>query len=92
MNNIPVELNDIWKQRLGDNIQGLPEYEFRALGFAETYGVLDYVIKDNMMLYIRKYPNEGIFKHFVNLDTMQEIVKPVKNNRYIKQSKDEIER
>ena len=58
---------------LGDNVHNLPEYEFRALRYAETYGIIDYTVDGNKMTYVEKLPNEGNFKHIVDLDTMKEL-------------------
>lgn len=58
---------------LGDNVHNLPEYEFRALRYAETYSIIDYTVDGNKMTYVEKLPNEGNFKHIVDLDTMKEL-------------------
>lgn len=45
------------------------QYELRALLFAEKYGIIEYEVKGNMMLWLESYPNEGSFLHQLNLDS-----------------------
>ena len=47
-------------------------YKMRAREYAEEYGVIDYKVKNNEMIYRERYPLEGIYKATVNLDTMVE--------------------
>jgi lipopolysaccharide export system protein LptC len=49
-------------------------YDFKALRFAEKYGVIDYKVESNHMEYYKEYWSEGGFTHTINLDTMKEIV------------------
>ena len=67
------ELSDKWKEKMGNNVHNFPEYEFRALRYAEIYGIVDYEVKDNIMTYIEELPYEGTFEHKINLDTMEQI-------------------
>lgn len=73
------ELSDKWKEKLGDNVNNLPEYEFRALRFAEIYGIVDYDVKDNKMVY-KETDGGETFTHTVDLDTMKETVNENKLN------------
>lgn len=57
---------------LGENVCGLPEYEFKALRYVEHYGIIDYQVNGNIMEYKEKYKNEGEFTHKVNLDNLKE--------------------
>lgn len=48
-------------------------YEEKALLYAEKYGIVDYEVKGNQMIYFESFPLENtIYKAVVNLDTMQE--------------------
>lgn len=65
------------EEDLGDNVHNLPYYEFRALRYAEKYGIIDYKIEDNKMIFYEfhkdsvydKKPTK--YKYVVNLDTME---------------------
>ena len=39
------ELSDEWKEKMGNNVHNFSEYEFRALRYAEIYGIVDYEVK-----------------------------------------------
>lgn len=67
------ELSDEWKEKMGNNVHNFPEYEFRALRYAEIYGIVDYEVKDNIMTYTEEFPYEGTFEHKIDLDTMEQI-------------------
>lgn len=57
-----------------NKIQGLGYgNDLKALQYAEKYGVIDYEVSGDKMIYFESYPNEGTFKAEVNLDTMKEI-------------------
>jgi len=47
-------------------------YEEKAVKYAERYGIINYKVLHNMMVYREKVKNEGIYKAVVNLDTMEE--------------------
>ena len=57
-------------------------HEKNALTFCEKYGIIDYKVKSNQLIYYRNCAiAQGIYrtyKHIVNLDTMQESVKELK--------------
>lgn len=55
---------------IGENVWGLPHYEFLALRYAEHYGITDYKIEKNIMIYTEKYKNEGEIVHKINLDEL----------------------
>jgi DNA-binding sugar fermentation-stimulating protein len=59
-----------------EEIRSLKEknYESKALLFAEKYGIIDYTIDFDKMIYERNYDNEGRFIHTVNLDTNKETI------------------
>lgn len=56
--------------------------EQKAISFCEKYGIIDYKIQGNLLIYYRNNAvAQGIYrtyKHTVNLDTMQESVKELK--------------
>lgn len=62
------------KFELGENVWHLPKYEFRALRYAEHYGITEYKTENNIMIYEENYPNEGKFVHKINLDTFKEVI------------------
>ena len=57
-------------------------HEKRAILFCETYGIIEYQIKENELIYYRNCAvAQGVYrtyKHTVNLDTMQETIKELK--------------
>lgn len=59
---------------IGENVWGLPHYEFLALRYAEHYGITEYKVKNNIMIYAEKYKNEGEFIHKINLDKFKKNV------------------
>lgn len=50
------------------------DYEHRALLFAERYGIVEYKIKSNIMIYYEVFyePNKSKYKCMVDLKTMKE--------------------
>lgn len=56
-------------------------YEQKALEFAEKYGIIEYHIQNNTMIYYSSFPFEQrTYKTIINLDTMlTEYRKPLKN-------------
>ncbi len=62
---------------LGDNVHNLPDYEFKALRFAEKYGIADYKVDGNTMIYYETHNDNGFnnkpikYEYKVNLDTME---------------------
>ena len=54
------------------------DYETKALLYAEKFGIRDYTVKGNAMVYKEEFPTEGTYKATVNLDTMKETRKQVK--------------
>lgn len=89
-------MND-FKKRLGENVHKLPEYEFRALRYAETYGIINYQVEGNKMIYselhaiaVGDYHN---YIYTVDLDTFEtEVQKPKEHNINKEESRDGIER
>ena len=65
------------EEDLGDNVHDLPEYEFKALRYAEKYGIVDYKVEENKMIYYETHYDNGFnnepikYKYVVNLDTMK---------------------
>lgn len=58
-------------------------YNDRALRWAERYGILNYKVNKNLMIYYVSYPAylrnpRYTIKHTVNLDTMRETTEPCK--------------
>ena len=57
-------------------------HKTRAILFCETYGIIEYQIKENELIYYRNCAvAQGVYrtyKHTVNLDTMQETIKELK--------------
>lgn len=66
----------------------LEKYELKALRYAEKHGIVEYEVKDNKMIYIENYPNEGTYEHVINLDTMKDSVTrlngPIWENKNLK--------
>lgn len=58
--------------------------EHTALLYAEKYGIVAYKVKYSTMVYYEKYPNEGKFKHTINLTTMNETVKHLYQRKHNK--------
>lgn len=67
------QLSPEWQEDLKDNPHGYSVYEFRALRYAEKYGIIDYKVENDKMIYIEKLPNEGDFEHIIDLNNMKEI-------------------
>lgn len=61
------------ENELGENVWGLEKYEFRALRYAEKYGIIDYEVVGDRMKYTETYKNEGTFTHIIDLDLMKEV-------------------
>lgn len=58
-------------------------YENKALLYAEEYGIIEYYVRGNKMIYYSSFPLEhSTIKAVVNLDTMTETRKYL--NRYYK--------
>ena len=56
-----------------------PKYKASALVYAEEYGILEYHVKDNQMIYYPTYPMEHTtYKAVVSLDTFEESREPLK--------------
>lgn len=58
-------------------------YEMIALHFAEQYGIINYKVKGNQMIYNVSYPAylsnpRYTIQHIVNLDTLKEQTKRLK--------------
>ena len=52
---------------------GMEKYDYRALCFAEEYGIIEYKVSKNEMIFYSSYPLEHMtYKAIVNLDTMKE--------------------
>ena len=52
----------------------MKDYEHKALCYAEEYGIIEYHIKGNEMIYYTSFPMERkTYKAVVNLDTMFEV-------------------
>ena len=47
----------------------------KSLKFAEQYGIVNYKVRNNKMVWREKLQNEGIFRHTLNLTTNIETVK-----------------
>lgn len=50
----------------------MPNYEQKAIEFAEKYGIVDFTVEGNQMYYSENVSGEGVYKSKVNLDTMKE--------------------
>ena len=58
-------------------------YKHKALCYAEDYGIIEYYVKGNQMIYYSTFPLEHrTIKAVVNLDTGEEKRRPLK--RYYK--------
>lgn len=54
------------------------DYKNKALKYAEKYGIIDYEIKENLMIYYVNYSLENRkYKCTVNLNTMKETRKQI---------------
>jgi hypothetical protein len=52
----------------------MKDYEHIALCFAEEYGIIEYHVKGNEMIFYTSFPLERMtYKAVVNLDTMDEV-------------------
>lgn len=66
------------EEDLGDNVHNLSDYEFKALRYAEKYGIVDYKVENNKMIYYETHYDNGFnekpikYQYIVNLDTMKE--------------------
>jgi len=59
------------------------EYQNRATWFADEYGICEYHISGNKMIFYPTYPRVRMtFKAVVNLDTMKEEPRQVLKNYY----------
>jgi len=48
-------------------------YEQKALEYAEEYGIIEYKVKNNLMIKYHSFPYERTtYKSIINLDTMKE--------------------
>ena len=47
-------------------------YDEKALLYAEKYGIIDYKVYNDEMVYYERFYNEGTYKVVVNLDTKKE--------------------
>ena len=55
------------------------DYGYIALCYAEHYGIIEFHVKDNLMIYYPTYPMEhATYRATVNLDTMKETREPLK--------------
>lgn len=62
----------MWKEITG--------YELKALLYAEKYGVIEYCVEGNRMIYYSSYPMEHMtYKSAVDLDSMEETRVALKN-------------
>ena len=65
--------------KLGYRLDGqkgtlMKDYEHEALLYAEQYGIIEYHVKGNEMIYYTSWPMEhATYRAVVNLDTMEEI-------------------
>lgn len=60
-------------------LYGKGRREASALIYAEEYGILEYHIKGNQMIYYPTYPEEhATYKAVVDLDTFKETREPLK--------------
>lgn len=60
-------------------VHGFPKYTACALVYAEEYGIIEYHVKGNLMIYYPTYPEEhATYKTVVNLDTFEEKREPLK--------------
>ena len=63
------------------------DYEQKALEYAERYGIVDYKVKGNTMIYYVRHPKylsnaAYTVKHTVYLESCKEITKLLKRNVY----------
>ena len=60
-------------------VHGYPKYEASALVYAEHYGIIEFHVKGNQMIFYPTYPMEHrTYKATVNLDTFKETREPLK--------------
>jgi hypothetical protein len=48
-------------------------YEKNALLYAEKFGIIEYKLQKNIMVWYESLPTEGYFKHQLNLYTMNHV-------------------
>lgn len=49
------------------------DYEEKAIRYAEKYGIVEFIVKENVMTYTESFPLEGrIYDVSVDLDVMKE--------------------
>lgn len=53
-------------------MKGREYYENKAVSYAERYGIIEYRVSKNEMIYYQTYPTGGTYDVRVNLDTMKE--------------------
>lgn len=68
-------MND-FKKRLGNNAHELPDYEFRALRYAETYGIITYQVKGNKMRWkethkLDVFGHTKVYRYELDLDSYE---------------------
>jgi hypothetical protein len=57
------------------------KYQQTALIYAEKYGIIEYEVINNTMVYYEAFPLESTtYKAVVNLDTMQESRTPINDH------------
>lgn len=60
-------------------LYGYSKEKASALIYAEQYGIIEYHVKGNRMIYYPTYPEEHMtYKAVVNLDTFKETREPLK--------------
>lgn len=61
-------------------VWGYSKYDASALVYAEHYGIVEFHVKGNQMIYYPTYPEEHVtLKAVVNLDTFEETRTALKN-------------
>lgn len=58
----------------------MTDYEMKALIFAERYGIVDYKVVNNQMIYNETFTSET-WQGTLNLDTMKETRKQIKGGK-----------
>lgn len=60
-------------------VWGYSKYDASALVYAEHYGIVEFHVKGNQMIYYPTYPEEhATYKAVINLDTFEEKREPLK--------------